>query len=394
MTATLVNAMPVAPMAAGISPSGRKSSTKMPARRKGHCTQRTRHSPAMNANIEQPPRQHTREWLIALLIAFVLGFLFAWWLFHHHSFTQPLCPQPGRTADTAQNPTRRRREARRRRAWERQPDDGQWGRQRPQRRTTRRRGVSSQRRRARGRRRKRQRQDKRRRGFRRQRQDDRQRRIGCGQWRTGCAASGRWRRQRQRRSFFAARQRQRRRQPRGEYCARHRTREQTGRWQDGCRRRRWQDAAGRCSTDAIVAVERDRKSSAGTQPVSKTPGGALQLGPPMDNSGLGASKPADKVVAALDYRYDKSGLPHYPNAIKVASRTDAATAAATAGPIGKDYSITEIITETRPTLPLRGTTITCPPDGTNCKCRVRRRWTRRSRRPKLPRRTTIRSRDA
>lgn len=58
--------------------------------------------------------------------------------------------------------------------------------------------------------------------------------------------------------------------------------------------------------------------------------------------------PPDKVVTALDYRYDKSGLPHYPNALKVASGTDAANAAAAAGPNAKDFSLTEIITDDPP----------------------------------------------
>ena len=89
-------------------------------------------------------------------------------------------------------------------------------------------------------------------------------------------------------------------------------------------------------------------SPAGTQPVAKEPGGTLQPGPPLDDSGLGANKPEEKVVAALDYRYDKSGLPHYPNALKVASGTDAAQAAAAAGPNSKNFSVTEIITDDPP----------------------------------------------
>ena len=87
---------------------------------------------------------------------------------------------------------------------------------------------------------------------------------------------------------------------------------------------------------------------AGDQPVAAGSGGALKLGPPMDDSDLGASKPANKVVAALDYRYDKSGLPHYPNALKVASGTDAAQAAAAAGPNSKNFSVTEILTDDSP----------------------------------------------
>ncbi|HJU07841.1 MAG TPA: hypothetical protein VJ727_05095, partial [Rhodanobacteraceae bacterium] len=87
---------------------------------------------------------------------------------------------------------------------------------------------------------------------------------------------------------------------------------------------------------------------AGNSPVTHDRGGELQLGPPTDDGNLGASKPADKVVAALDYRYDKSGLPHYPNAIKVASGTDAAQAAAAAGPNSKNFSVTEIITDDPP----------------------------------------------
>lgn len=87
---------------------------------------------------------------------------------------------------------------------------------------------------------------------------------------------------------------------------------------------------------------------AGNAPVTRDRGGELQLGPPMDDSGLGTSKPANKVVTALDYRYDKSGLPHYPNALKVASGTDAALAAAAAGPNSKNFSVTEIITDDPP----------------------------------------------
>lgn len=87
---------------------------------------------------------------------------------------------------------------------------------------------------------------------------------------------------------------------------------------------------------------------AGNAPVTHDQGGALQLGPPMDDSEPGKSTPESKVVASLDYRYDKSGLPHYPNAIKVASGTDAAMAAAAAGPNAKNFSVTEIITDDPP----------------------------------------------
>ncbi|MEO6967324.1 MAG: hypothetical protein ABI132_02555 [Rhodanobacteraceae bacterium] len=83
----------------------------------------------------------------------------------------------------------------------------------------------------------------------------------------------------------------------------------------------------------------------GTQPVTATSGGALQLGPPNSDLGVDNSKPAGKVVTALDYRYDQSGLPHYPNAIKVASGTDAAAAA---GPNSKNFSVTEIVTDDAP----------------------------------------------
>lgn len=87
---------------------------------------------------------------------------------------------------------------------------------------------------------------------------------------------------------------------------------------------------------------------AGNGPTTAMPDGKLQLGPPGSDAGPDASKRAGKVVAALDYRYDKSGLPHYPNAVKVASGTDAAAAAAAAGPMGKDYSVTEIVTDDAP----------------------------------------------
>ncbi len=78
------------------------------------------------------------------------------------------------------------------------------------------------------------------------------------------------------------------------------------------------------------------------------PGGSLQLGPPATDPGVENSKPAGKVVTALDYRYDKSGLPHYPNALKVSSGTDAAAAAAAAGPNTKNFSVTEIVTDDAP----------------------------------------------
>jgi len=88
--------------------------------------------------------------------------------------------------------------------------------------------------------------------------------------------------------------------------------------------------------------------SNGVQRVTASPGGALQLGPPDSDLGIDSSRPAGKVVAALDYRYDKSGLPHYPNAVKVASGTDAAAAAEAAGPASKNFSVTEILTDDTP----------------------------------------------
>ncbi|MEO8747497.1 MAG: hypothetical protein ABI379_07560 [Rhodanobacter sp.] len=53
-------------------------------------------------------------------------------------------------------------------------------------------------------------------------------------------------------------------------------------------------------------------------------------------------------VVAPDYRYDKSGLAHYPNAIKVASGTEAASVAAAAGPDTRNFSVTEIVTSDAP----------------------------------------------
>ena len=304
----------------------------------------------MNANIEQPPRQHTREWLIALLIAFVLGFLFAWWLFHHHSFTQPLCPQPGRTADTAQNPAQKGGGAMRGggapgkgspmtvNGAGKGPSDVQPG------------GAASP---AGG-------------GAPAGGAGNGSGKMsgggafdvsgktivngasGAGNGAPGAppqaggGGSGNGDLSSPPASGSAG----------GNLVANiapgtgHGNKPGDGRMDagGGDGKTPQGDVQPTPSSPSSVTVS----PAAGTQPVSKTPGGALQLGPPMDNSGLGASKPADKVVAALDYRYDKSGLPHYPNAIKVASGTDAATAAATAGPIGKDYSITEIITDDPP----------------------------------------------
>lgn len=84
-------------------------------------------------------------------------------------------------------------------------------------------------------------------------------------------------------------------------------------------------------------------------PISPASGGSLSAGPSTDPEGGtdDARHEGDPVVAA-DYRYDKSGLAHYPNALKVASGTDAATAAAAAGPEAKNFSITEILTADPP----------------------------------------------
>lgn len=80
-----------------------------------------------------------------------------------------------------------------------------------------------------------------------------------------------------------------------------------------------------------------------------TTGGALQLGEPDDaGSNDSKDKPDGTMLTAADYRYDKSGLPHYPNAEKVASGTDATSAAAIAGSNTKVFSITEVLTDDTP----------------------------------------------
>jgi len=86
----------------------------------------------------------------------------------------------------------------------------------------------------------------------------------------------------------------------------------------------------------------------GTDHPKPETGGKLGLGPPIPDAPNQQGVPESKVVAALDYRYDKSGLPHYPNAVKVASGTDAAAAAEAAGPASKNFSVTEILTDDTP----------------------------------------------
>lgn len=80
-------------------------------------------------------------------------------------------------------------------------------------------------------------------------------------------------------------------------------------------------------------------ASSGATPPSATPGTPLAVD---------ASAPGGRIATALDYRYDRSGLPHYPNAVKVASGTDAAAAAAAAGSAGRNFSVTEILTDDAP----------------------------------------------
>ncbi|MEO7050437.1 MAG: hypothetical protein ABI128_02115, partial [Rhodanobacter sp.] len=105
-----------------------------------------------------------------------------------------------------------------------------------------------------------------------------------------------------------------------------------------------------------LAADGDESAPASAASVAAGPGsgtlpdsrGTLPLVPGDQDSATDDSNHEGTPVVAADYRYDKSGLPHYPNALKVASGTDAATAAAAAGPNTKNFSVTEIVTDDEP----------------------------------------------
>lgn len=98
--------------------------------------------------------------------------------------------------------------------------------------------------------------------------------------------------------------------------------------------------------EAVPASAASLASALGTGSTPPSSGASSMGSPPEDSDTNDSGRHGDPVVAA-DYRYDKSGLPHYPNALKVASGTDAATAAAV-GPNAKAFSITEIVTADAP----------------------------------------------
>ena len=55
----------------------------------------------MNTTVEHPPRKRIDGWLAAVVIAFVLGFLLAWWLWRQQPNAKTVCPQPGTSHSTS-----------------------------------------------------------------------------------------------------------------------------------------------------------------------------------------------------------------------------------------------------------------------------------------------------
>ena len=246
-------------------------------------------------------RKQSIAWLIAVLIAFILGFLLAWWLLHQHSFNKPACPQPDHPAATAPEVAGggglRGGAAPGEGAPATPPGGGEGAVDLPPSTGTLEGGGAPPPPGAGG------------------GQGDVQDSLGGGSGSAGAtSASG---------------------PPGGNSDG--------GDIDVGGGR-------GKLAADGedpAPASAASLPSGTGTAmpPASH---GALQLGPADEASGTDDSSHEGKPVVAADYRYDKSGLPHYPNALKVASGTDAATAAAAAGPNTKNFSVTEIVTDDEP----------------------------------------------
>jgi hypothetical protein len=47
-------------------------------------------------------RNPVYDWLLAVILAFVLGFLLAWWLFRQHPVAPPMCPHPAASTAATQ----------------------------------------------------------------------------------------------------------------------------------------------------------------------------------------------------------------------------------------------------------------------------------------------------
>jgi hypothetical protein len=316
-------------------------------------TTRAVHSPSLAAMTTsdtngRAARSHTREWLIALLIAFILGFVLAWWLFHHRSFTQPLCPQPSQPApatsaaraaqsggggkhgapgkgspDKLNGSGRGNNEV----VGNGAPADSGAG-------TPASGGGNGSGKVSGG------------------GNFDVSGKLvvngtaggaGAGNAASDTPAGGGGNGDLKLPPAQGS--------AKGDVAVNATPGKASGNGPDGSGQ---MDGGGTGNPQQGDAQSQPSSAGSaphaitGNQPVTPSPGGALQLGPPMGDSAPDASRPNAKVVTALDYRYDKSGLPHYPNALKVASGTDAAAAAAAAGPNAKNFSITEIITDDAP----------------------------------------------
>ena len=246
-------------------------------------------------------RKPTIAWLIALLIAFILGFLLAWWLLHQHSFNKPACPQPGRptaTSPEAAGGGAMRGGAAPAEGTPATPPGGGQGTAdfSPTAGTPDAGGAPPPPGGAGG-------------------QGDVQGSLGGGTGSVAPTASS----------------------------------ERSSGSSDG--------------DDIELGGGKGKLAAHGDDPVpgaagslapeigsttAPASGGPRSLGPPAQDSDTDDSRHEGNPVVAADYRYDKSGLPHYPNALKVASGTDAASAAAAAGPNTKNFSVTEIVTDDAP----------------------------------------------
>lgn len=245
-------------------------------------------------------RKPTISWLIALLIAFILGFLLAWWLLHQRSFMKPACPQPDRPTTTAVEAaggamrggaapgegTPASLPGGGEGTVDLPPSTGQLdgsGAPPPP-------GASGG-------------------------QGDVQGSLGGGNGSVASTASS----------------------------GRAGGSSDGGDVDPG-------GGKGKLSAegeDPVPAPAASLASELGTAPTRSSMAESSE-GPPAEDSDTNDSGHQGDPVVAADYRYDKSGLPHYPNALKVASGTDAATAAAAAGPNSKNFSVTEIITADAP----------------------------------------------
>lgn len=252
----------------------------------------------MNATPEPPVRHHTRVWLVALLLAFIAGFVLAWWLLHQHFFAKPLCP-PGAPSDSAQAGGGAMRGA------------GAPGAGSPA-------------------------------------------KLGAGD---GAGAGNI--------PASAGTAPEAQGTPSGGGSAKGDlaggalgggssvgNNPGSGSGKPGDGGLGIDDGGGKGKPPgeggSMPSPSASTPSAMGTPSPATTTAGTSQLGEPDADADAAKEKPDGKMLAAADYRYDKSGLPHYPNATKVASGTDAAVAAAVAGSNAKNFSITEVLTNDTP----------------------------------------------